>query len=317
MNISELKYKLDCLAMVDEFNNEVWSARTLMDLFGYVQWRQFRGAIDRAYFAIQNSPYRDNANYHIRYVNDICNPEFDRYYNNNMLAGTRKHVTVNNGAVRENHIEDFIVSKLGAQFIAINGDPRKEEIAFIQAYFITMSNALDEILDNMEYVQRAACRENYTINDKSLSSAIIQSNGTSRDIGMIKSHGDVAFYGMPTKTVKQMHNIPQNKPLADYEPSVNLSARAFAMELTSAEAKQKHYSIDEIDASHIINNDDVRNVMVKKGIYPEDQEFKQDFKKIERSTKKDAISSLKDYDSRFKNLKLIDPFIDILECEDE
>lgn len=86
--------------------NEYWSARDLMPLLGYDKWERFAGAIERAIASLeaQGMP---------------------------VVANVSRHREPSGKTIRE----DFHLSRFGAYLTAMNGDPRKPEIAAAQAYF--------------------------------------------------------------------------------------------------------------------------------------------------------------------------------------
>ncbi len=89
---------------------EFWSARDLMPLLGYDRWERMPEVVGRAQASASNiSPSGD----HIR--------------------GASKMITLAKGAERLVH--DFHLSRFGCYLVAMNGDPRKPEIAAAQAYF--------------------------------------------------------------------------------------------------------------------------------------------------------------------------------------
>ncbi len=90
---------------------EWWSARDLMPLLGYDQWRRFADAIGRARISGHNAGH-DMARH---------------------IATAGKMVPIGSGAQRE--AEDFHLSRLACYLVAMNGDPRKPEVAAAQTYF--------------------------------------------------------------------------------------------------------------------------------------------------------------------------------------
>ncbi|AXN50992.1 hypothetical protein MMRN_38970 [Mycobacterium marinum] len=90
---------------------EWWSARDLMPLLGYDQWRRFADAIGRARISGHNAGH-DMARH---------------------VATAGKMVPIGSGAQRE--AEDFHLSRLACYLVAMNGDPRKLEVAAAQTYF--------------------------------------------------------------------------------------------------------------------------------------------------------------------------------------
>lgn len=90
---------------------DYWSARDLQPALGYVEWRKFEDAIERAQAAITNSGM-DAADH---------------------VGGAAKMIEAGKGATRL--VTDYRLTKYGAYMVAMNGDPRKAEIAAAQTYF--------------------------------------------------------------------------------------------------------------------------------------------------------------------------------------
>jgi DNA-damage-inducible protein D len=87
---------------------EYWQARELMKLLGYAKWQKFSDAIERAMAACEN-------------VGDLKGSHF------NHLPGAVS------GSGRTG--DDYQLSRHACYLVAMNGDPRKKEIAQAQAYF--------------------------------------------------------------------------------------------------------------------------------------------------------------------------------------
>ncbi|MCC5653198.1 hypothetical protein LC609_26040 [Nostoc sp. XA013] len=98
----------DQIKQVDTDGNEYWLARELMAILGYQQWRQFEDAISRAYAACSN-----------------IEQESEKHF----LRLTAKST---GGRPRD----DFKLTRYGCYLTAMNGDPRKPEIAAAQSYFV-------------------------------------------------------------------------------------------------------------------------------------------------------------------------------------
>lgn len=90
---------------------EYWAARELMPLLGYDTWRSFAAAIDRAMSTAQNQGL------HVAV-------EFSQV---SQLADA--------GNLGSQARADYELSRFAAYLVAMNGDPRKPEIAAAQAYF--------------------------------------------------------------------------------------------------------------------------------------------------------------------------------------
>lgn len=90
---------------------EYWSARDLMPLLGYERWERFADAIHRAKVSGRNAGH------------DMTNH----------IAAAAKMVAIGSGAERP--VEDHHLSRFACYLVAMNGDPRKGEIAAAQTYF--------------------------------------------------------------------------------------------------------------------------------------------------------------------------------------
>lgn len=97
----------DAIRRTTAEGREWWSARELQPLLGYSIWRDFANAISRARVAAVNSGH-----------------DTTRHF-----AGARKVAASGPDA------EDFHLSRLACYLVAMNGDPRKDEIAAAQTYF--------------------------------------------------------------------------------------------------------------------------------------------------------------------------------------
>ncbi|MNY68798.1 DNA-damage-inducible protein D [compost metagenome] len=92
--------------------------------------------------------------------------------------------------------------------------------------------------------------------------------------------------------------MPENRPLADFAPTLILKAKDFATEITIFNAREhKLASEAAISGEHITNNEAVRNTLVDRGIRPENLPAAEDVKKVERRLAAEAKKSLKNPDA--------------------
>lgn len=96
----------DAVRKTREDGTEFWSARDLMPLLGYPTWQHFAPAIERAKLTAGNQGHS---------VEDL-------FTVNRKKSGGRPR-------------EDFHLTRYAAYLVAMNGDPRKEEVAAAQSYF--------------------------------------------------------------------------------------------------------------------------------------------------------------------------------------
>ena len=146
----KLKKLFDEIVHVTEDNVEYWLARELQPLLGYVEWRKFEGAIDRAKIACRNS--------------DVG--VLDHF------VEVAKMVQIGSGAEREQ--KDYRLTRYACYLIAQNGDSRKEEIAFAQSYFAVQTRKQELIEERMQYIQRAEARDRLKLSEKRLSQNIYE-----------------------------------------------------------------------------------------------------------------------------------------------
>jgi len=80
--------------------------------------------------------------------------------------------------------------------------------------------------------------------------------------------------------------VPESRPLADFLPTITIKAKDFAGEITHFNVKKEGLLCeDQITEEHVKNNQDVRNLLAKSHILPENLPPEEDIKKLERRIK--------------------------------
>ena len=96
------------------------------------------------------------------------------------------------------------------------------------------------------------------------------------------------------KLLKRKLNAPDNRPLADFLPTISIKAKDLAAEMTSVNVQTKDlYGQKPIEQEHIDNNTAVRDMLVGRGIYPEQLPPAEDVKKVERRLSNEEKSQIK------------------------
>ena len=86
--------------------------------------------------------------------------------------------------------------------------------------------------------------------------------------------------------MKKRLGVPENRPLADFLPTITIKAKDFATEITIFNTKEKGLSSERsISAEHITNNRSVRKILLDRKIVPENLPPEEDIKKLERRVK--------------------------------
>jgi DNA-damage-inducible protein D len=242
---------------------EFWFARDLQHLLEYSKWDNFQNVLSKAKTACEVSGHQISDHF----------PE------------VRKMVNIGSGVQKE--IIDFMLTRYACYLIAQNGDPRKESIAFSQTYFAMQTRKLELIQEQIHGLERLQARQKLTHSEKELSSLIYKHTQNDRNFGFIRSKGDTALFGgKTTKQMKQKMQVSGNRALADFLPAITIKAKDFATEITVFNTKE-HRLITENDITHehIKNNQGVRDILLKRGIKPEDLPAEEDIKKLERRLK--------------------------------
>ena len=266
--IAKLHTTFESIVQVEpDTGTEFWFARDLQDLLGYASWRNFEAIVEKAITACKNSGYEAQDHF----------------------ARVSKMVGIGSGAERE--IDDFALNRYACYLIAQNGDPKKPEIAFAQTYFAIQTRRMELIEQRLAEVERLSARKQLTEAESELSELVFERGGDNQSIARIRSLGDHALFGIRTQAMKERLGIAKNKPLADVLPTITIKAKDFATEVTNFNVR-KDDLIGEfaITKEHVRNNKAVRELMVERGIKPEDLPPAEDIKKVERRVHKDTQS---------------------------
>ena len=249
---------------------ECWSARELQTLLGYTQWRNFETIIEKAKTACINAG--ENAQHH--------------------FADVSKMVSVGSGAERE--VGDILLTRYACYLVAQNGDARKSEIAFAQNYFALQTRRAELISQRILEEERVKARARLKETESKLSGVLYERGVDNMGFAIIRSKGDQALFRMNTQTLKRKFGAPDNRPVADFMPTIGIKAKDLAAEMTSTNVQAKDLQGQvPIEKEHVDNNLAVRRMLIERGIKPEMMPPAEDVKKVERRLNSEKKKALK------------------------
>lgn len=262
--VGQIKEQFDLVIHSDENANiEFWYARELMSLLGYERWNNFDKAISRAMDSCESGGIEVSD--HFREV--------------------AKMVPLGSGSQRE--IKDYMLTRYACYLIAQNGDPKKEEITFAQSYFAVQTRKQELIEERIALIERTEARGRLRESEKRLSQNIYERGVDDAGFGRIRSKGDQALFGgHTTQEMKTRLGVKDNRPLADFLPTLTIAAKNLATEMTNYNVEKKDLKGEcAITGEHVQNNLSVREMLGQRGIKPEELPPSEDIKKLERRVK--------------------------------
>lgn len=262
--VDRIKKQFDLIIHSDEIAKiEFWYARELMPLLGYERWENFDKAVNRAIESCEAAGIEVTD--HFREVT--------------------KMIAVGKGAQRL--VKDYMLTRYACYLIAQNGDPKKEEIAFAQSYFAVQTRKQELIEERISLIERTEARGRLRESEKRLSQNIYERGVDDAGFGRIRSKGDRALFGgFTTREMKERLGVKDNRPLADFLPTLSIAAKNLAAEMTNYNVEEKDlHGESAITGEHVQNNRSVRDMLGQRGIKPENLPPAEDIKKLERRVK--------------------------------
>lgn len=247
-----------------EASVEFWFARDLQARYGYGSWESFEKVINRA----------------------IANAQTVGIAHQDHFRQVTKMVELGSGATRE--VSDYMLSRYGAYLTALAADEKKKPIAYIKHYFVEQTRSQELVQQRAAEVDRLEKRQMLAASEKSLSKLFHDRGMTGKEMGITRSEGDKALFGLPTQALKKRFGVLKSRPVADFLPTVSLAAKNLASEMSQVNIEAHDLrGLSAIKREHVSNNSSVREMLEERGIKPEDLPPAEDAKRVENRLKRE------------------------------
>ena len=251
----------------EDFRNEngitFWWASDFMLMLGYKSMETFKKVIDRATKAFMSLG-------------------IDHY--DNIVR------TENNGE------PDFKLTRFACYLIAMNGDPKKPEVAAAQAYFAEQTRKFEVYIENHTDIERVLIRDEIKEGNKSLSS--VAKNAGVEDYAKFTNAGYRGMYNMINTQLAKRRGVDKSK-LFETMGRTELAANLFRITQTEERIKSQNvHGQRALEQTHHDVGKEVRDIIIKNtGKKPESllqekqipevkKTLKQEFKEMKKLDKK-------------------------------
>lgn len=257
---------------INEQEFEYWSARDLMKILGYLNYRNFLPVIKKAIAACENS--------------DISASDH--------FAQVRNMIETGKGAKRP--VNDYHLSRYACYLVVQSADPEKEMVALGQTYFAVQTRKQELFEQASENEKRVILRQEMRIHNKHLS-ATAQEAGveTSLDFAIFQNHGYKGLYGgLDAQGIKKRKGLSKSQDILDHMGSTELAANLFRATQTDEKIKRERIQgKNQANKAHYEVGQKVRKTIKELGgTMPEELPTADSIKKLER--KQQALKKKKD-----------------------
>ena len=213
----------DDLRPIDDNGNEYWFARELQAALQYKEWRNFQKVISTAQIACK-----------------ISQQDIDDHF-----VEVNKMVEIGSGAKRSQI--DYKLTRYACYLIVMNGDPRKEVIAWGQTYFAvkTRQQELAELYEQLSedekrlFIRGDIKQKNMLLAQAAKKAGII----TSLEYVVFQDAGYRGLYGgMTAQDIAENKGLKNGEEILDFMGSEELAANLFR--ITQTEAKMRREGTD-------------------------------------------------------------------------
>ena len=260
---------------INEYGNEYWLARELMQALEYSKWNNFVGVIDKAKNACK-----------------LSNNNIDDHF-----ADVGKTIKMPKGATKT--IDDYELSRYACYLIAQNGDSRKESIALAQTYFAiqTRKQEISELEysklseDEKRFYQRELTKKgNYSLNQAAKNAGV-------KNFDRFHNFGYRGLYnGETADDIAKRKGLRYREDILDNMGSEELAANLFRITQTESKLKRENIKTEsDANKAHYTIGKNIREVIEKNGgTMPENLPTpKKSLKELEKEKRKQEKIEMK------------------------
>jgi len=251
---------------VTEENIEYWSARELMEIIEYAEYRNFLPVIKKAMKACENSG--QNISEHFVQVNEM--------------------IEIGRNAKRT--IENYQLSRYACYLIVQNADPSKEIVAMGQTYFAVQTRKQEMFEQASEDEKRLMLRQELKKHNTYLASAAKDSGvDTGLDFAIFQNHGYKGLYGgLEAKDIHRRKQLKKSQNILDHMGSTELAANLFRATQTEEKLRRENVQGKEnANRTHYKVGKKVRDTIEELGgTMPEYLPVEDSIKKLEKKDQK-------------------------------
>jgi DNA-damage-inducible protein D len=208
-----------------------------------------------------------------------------------MIALTSLNIPVFDNIVQEQRevdgklVVDYRLSRFACYLAAMNGDPKKPQVAQAQAYFVAWAEACRLYLEQADGVERVAIRGEISEHERTLSGTAKMAGVV--EYGLFQNAGYRGLYNMDLWQVRRRKGVPQRRSPLDFMGKTELAANLFRVTQTEEKIRAERirgqrpleYAAEDVGR-------EVRRTMIKiSGRRPEELAPAEDIKEVHKKLK--------------------------------